>query len=262
MNRTVLSISHFDPSGATGLAADIKCFQTFRCYGTAAATAVAPGNTTALQGLHPVPMEIVGQQIEAVASDMPVHGVKIGTLVNAAIVQIVASLLPAFSLTGLVVADPVLAASTGEPLLDGPGLEAFKKGILPLASVVTPSAKDAEALTGVSVTDAASAREAARILESMGARQVVLTSIAPESGRSLDLWYDGTAFHLFDAPRIPTRNRLGIGSTFSAILAALLVKGTPTGEAVDRAKKYVAKAVQHPFTLGKGLGPLNHTLPM
>lgn len=262
MNRTILSISHFDPSGATGLAADLKCFHTFRCYGTAAATTVAPGNTSGLQGLHPVPMEIVGQQIEAVASDMVVHAVKIGTLVNASIVQIVSGLLPALSLTGLVVVDPVLTASTGEPLLDETGRSAFQKAILPLASVVTPSAKDAEVLTGVRVTDVASAREAARILESQGARQVVLTSIAPEAGRALDLWYDGTSFHLFDAPRLPTRNRLGIGSTFSAILAALLAKGSPVGEAVDRAKKYVAKAVQHPFVLGKGLGPLNHTVPM
>ena len=34
------------------------------------------------------------------------------------------------------------------------------------------------------------------------------------------------------------------------------------GEAVDKAKKYVAKAAQHPFVLGKGKQPLNHTVPM
>ncbi|MEW5763958.1 MAG: bifunctional hydroxymethylpyrimidine kinase/phosphomethylpyrimidine kinase [Acidobacteriota bacterium] len=262
MNKTVLAVSCFDASGATGLGADLKCFQTFRVYGAGVATAIAAQNTTGIQGLFPVSMEMVGQQLEAVASDLAIHAVKVGVVVNAPIVQILASLIEAFGLRSLLVVDPVLKASTGESLLDEAGLAALKERLLPLAFAVTPSAADAEALTGLRIHDANSAKEAARAIQAMGPRHVVLTSFAPDSGRAMDLWYDGTSFHLFDAPRLATRNTLGIGTTFAAALTALLVRGAVVGEAVDKAKKYVAKAAQHPFVLGKGRQPLNHTVPM
>jgi hydroxymethylpyrimidine kinase/phosphomethylpyrimidine kinase len=262
MNKTVLAVSCFDASGATGLAADLKCFQTFRVYGAGVATAIAAQNTVGIQGIYPVSMEMVGQQLEAVASDMAIHAVKVGVVVNAPIVQILASLLDAFDLKSTLVVDPVLRASTGEVLLDEAGIEALKEKLLPLSFAVTPSAADAEVLIGRKITDANTAKEAARALQAMGPRHVVLTSVTPESGRAMDLWYDGNSFHLFDAPRLATRNTLGIGTTFAAAFTALLVRGAVVGEAVDKAKKYVAKAVQHPFVLGKGKGPLNHTVPM
>ena len=62
--------------------------------------------------------------------------------------------------------------------------------------------------------------------------------------------------------KVNTNNVNGIGSTFSSMVCALSTKGLVLGECIDRAKKYIAKAVQHPFQIGKGRGPLNHTIPM
>ena len=262
MNKTVLSISAFDASGATGIAADLKTFQTFRVYGAAVVTAIAAQNTLGIQALHPVPMEIVGQQIEAVVSDMPVQAVKVGVLATAANVQIVASLLEAFGLKGLIVVDPVLYAATGEPLLEPSGVPLLIEKVLPLAHVVTPNRREAEILSGIPVRDVPSAKEAARLLHGKGARHVIITGGGFEGPRAMDLWYDGTNDHIFDAVRLPSRNTLGLGTTFSAVICALLMRGVVMGEAIDRAKKYLAKAMQHPFQIGKGKGPLNHTVPM
>lgn len=262
MNRTILTVSAFDSSGATGVAADLKTFQAFRVYGAAVVTAIAAQNSTAVQALHPVPMEVVAQQMEAVASDIKVNGLKTGVLATAANVQIVASLIEAFQLRDLFVLDPVFRAATGESLLDSAGIDALRSKLLPLALVVTPNRHEAEVLSGIPVSDVPSAKEAARLIQLMGPRHVVLTGGALEGPRATDIWFDGQAYHLFDAPRLATKNVLGIGHTFSAAICAMLAKGSLLGEAIERAKRYIGKAVQHPFQVGKGRGPLNHTVPM
>ena len=262
MNRTILTISAFDSSAASGIACDLKTFQTFRVYGAAAVTAIMGQNSMGVQALHPVPMEFVGQQIEAVATDIKIHGVKTGILATASNIQIVASLIQAFELRDCFVLDPVLTAATGESMLDDQGVEALRDKLLPLALVATPNRHEAEVLSGVAVKDVPSAKEAAQVIQKMGAKNVIITGGAFEGSRAIDIWYDGQGYHVFDAPRLSTQNTLGIGHTFSAAICALLSKGCLMGEAIDRTKKYIAKAVQHPFQIGKGRGPLNHTVPM
>ena len=45
-------------------------------------------------------------------------------------------------------------------------------------------------------------------------------------------------------------------------MTCLLVRGIAINEAVDKAKRYIAKAMVHPFKIGKAdRGPLNLTLP-
>lgn len=262
MNRTILAINGVDSSGATGLAADIKTFQTFRVYGVTAVTAVLAQNTQGTQACHPVPMEVLGQQIEAVALDIPIHGVKTGFLGSASNVQITASLLEAYDLAKFLVVDPFIVSSTGAQLLDDRAQELLKALILPKSYILCAKSSEAAALTGRKVGDMAEAKSAAEALFAMGPKNVVLTGGQLEGPRALDLWFDGTHHHVFDALRVPTRNTLGAGCTFSAILAALAVKGLGVGESVEKAKQYIAKAVQHPFQIGHGQGPLNHSVPM
>jgi len=262
MNRTILTISALDASCSTGVAADLKTFQTFRAYGACAATAVLARNTAGTQAVHPVPMEILGQQVEAIATDMQVHGVKVGLLPGTLHVQVVASLLEAFQLSRFVVLDPVLWVAGGAPLLDESGVKALQEKLVPLAYALVVNPAEAAALSGLPVRDANEAKEAARVLVGLGAKNVVVTGGDLEGPRALDVWYDGNLHHVFDAPRVASRNTLGLGDTFSAILAALAVKGMGMGESIEKAKQYLAKAMQHPFLIGRGAGPLNHTIPM
>lgn len=262
MNRTLLSVSAFDASGATGVAADLKTFQTFRVYGAAAVTAVLAKNTQGIQAYHPVPMDILGQQLEAIATDMPLHGLKIGLLPGAPQIEMVSALVEAYSLHQNLILAPRLSLSPGTNLLDAEGHSSLKRLLLPKSFVVIVNAPDAELLTGLPVKDPNSAKEAASALVALGAKNAVVTGGHLEGPRVVEVWYDGAHYHLFDAPRIATRNTLGLGETFSAILCALCAKGAPVGGAIEKAKQYIAKAMQHPFQIGKGAGPLNHTVPM
>jgi hydroxymethylpyrimidine/phosphomethylpyrimidine kinase len=262
MNRTILTISALDSSCATGIGADLKTLQAFRLYGAAVATCVVAQNTLGIQGIQPVPMEMVGLQMEAVASDVRVHAVKLGILGTAANAQIVPTMVSALGLTGLVVVDPGLKGPSGETLLEEAAYPFFISGVIPLATVLVVNRLEAEVLTGRPVPDVAGAKEAAKALGDMGAKNVILTGSRFEGPRSMDLWYDGSGYHMFDAPRSPSSNTLGIGGTFTAAVTALLAKGCLMAEAIDRSKKYIAKAVQHPFQIGKGRGPLNHNVPI
>ncbi len=262
MNRTLIAISVFDSSGATGLAADLKTFQTFRVYGAGVATAIAAQNTSGVQALYPVAMEIVGQQLEALAQDMKVHGLKIGALVTEDNVRIISTMVKALEMDAVMVVDPSFKASTGEQLLEPSALDRYRDEILPLAGVLTPNIEEAGLLSEIEVKDVSSAKEAARVLHGLGCKDVIVTSVGFDSPMAIDMWFDGKNFHLFDAPRLHTNNTLGLGTTFSSILAVLLSKGVVMGKAIDSAKKYVVKAAQHPFRIGKGAGPLNHTVPI
>ncbi|MEJ2368515.1 MAG: bifunctional hydroxymethylpyrimidine kinase/phosphomethylpyrimidine kinase, partial [Acidobacteriota bacterium] len=117
-------------------------------------------------------------------------------------------------------------------------------------------------LSGVPVKDMNGAKAAAKVIRELGCENVVVTGGHLEGPRAMDLWYDGSHQRIFDGSKIVTRNTLGMGTTFASIVAASLVKGLALGECIEKAKQYIAKATQHPFEIGKGSGPLNHTVPM
>lgn len=262
MNRTIMTIGPFDSSGATGILADVKTFQTFRVYGASVTTSIIAQNTQGIQGVFPIPMEFVGQQIEAIVSDMPLHAVKLGFLSSANNIEIIASLLKALNVKCPLMVDPVIFNHEGQKLLGDDGVEALKNKILPSAFVATPNIPEAEILAGIKIKDMNGAKVAAKILFGLGTKNVIITGGHLEEVRVLDLWYDGSHFHIFEAPRLSTKNTLGIGCTFSSIVISLIARGLAMGESIEKAKQYLAKAMQHPFQIGKGLGPLNHTIPM
>ncbi|MBI3449090.1 MAG: bifunctional hydroxymethylpyrimidine kinase/phosphomethylpyrimidine kinase [Acidobacteria bacterium] len=256
MNRTVMSIAGWDPSAGAGVAADLKTIAAFGHYGVGVITSVTAQNTTGIQAIYDLPMEFIAQQIESLHSDIDIHAVKVGMLGTARAATIVASLIHTLRLENVVV-DPVLRSTSGTSLLEKKAISVLREKIFPLAAVVTPNMEEASALTGARATDVRSMKEAARALVKAGARAAVVTGghLGP---RAIDILYDGRKFSLYDSTMIPTTNTHGVGCTFATAVACLLARGTALPEAVDEAKRYVARAVNHPYKIGKGDGPLHH----
>jgi hydroxymethylpyrimidine/phosphomethylpyrimidine kinase len=199
----------------------------------------------------------VAAQIDAVLGDIGADAVKTGMLSSAAIVEVVADRLERWEIASLVV-DPVIAATSGAPLLQGSALEMLKKRLLPLALVVTPNIPEAEALTGHSIGTWDGMRDAAREIHALGAHNVVIKGGHREGAQATDLLYDGEDFREFSAGRVETRNSHGTGCTFSAAIAASLAKGESVPNAVLAAKAYITKALQNSYALGSGHGPVHH----
>ncbi len=253
----VMTIAGSDSGGGAGIQADLKTFAALGVYGTSAITAVTAQNTRAVMAVQELPPEMVAAQIDAIVQDIGADAVKTGMLANAAIIEVVAAKVREHRLPNLVV-DPVMVAKSGDPLLRAEAVEALRRLLLPLATVVTPNLPEAATLLGRPIQDEDDMRAAARELAALGARAVVIKGGHREGAEAADLLYDGQRFHVFTAPRIDTRNTHGTGCTFASAIAAWLARGVDVPEAVRRAKEYLTEALRHAYPVGQGHGPVHH----
>ncbi|MGQ9572686.1 MAG: bifunctional hydroxymethylpyrimidine kinase/phosphomethylpyrimidine kinase [Dehalococcoidia bacterium] len=254
---TVLAIAGSDPSAGAGIQADLKTLAALGVYGTCAITAITAQDSTGVQAIYELPPDLVAAQIDAVVRDMTVDAVKTGMLANADIVRVVTEKVRQHSLPNLVV-DPVLAAKSGDRLLQEDALGVLKTELLPLCTVVTPNIPEAEALVGRRLETTEDLQRAAQEIAVLGAKNVVITGGHASGPEAVDLLYDGRRFRHFSAPRLTTRHGRGTGCTFASAIAAWLARGASVEDAVARAKEYVTTALEHAFALGKGPGPVHH----
>jgi hydroxymethylpyrimidine/phosphomethylpyrimidine kinase len=268
-----LTIAGSDSGGGAGLQADLKTFAALGLLGTTAVTAVTAQNTAAVVGVVTLDPEFVVAQVRAVTSDLTVAAAKTGMLARPDTVAAVAELAARGELPPLVV-DPVLVSSTGHPLMDEGGVDAYRRLLLPEATVATPNLREAALLTGRSLADLATVAamvEAAEELRALGPAVVVVkgghlaTAVregTPDVGApgSPDVVVGPEGPLVLEGDRVVTGNDHGTGCSLSAAIAAGLALGTPPVEAVVLAKAYVRRALTGAvdWRLGAGHGPIDH----
>ena len=116
-------------------------------------------------------------------------------------------------------------------------------------------------MTGLPVRDVDAMAAAARRLVELGASAALVKGGHLE-GDAIDLLWDGVDQHLWRRPRIRTRHTHGTGCTLSAAITAGLARGDDLLRSVDRATRYVARAIDHAPGLGHGRGPVSHFVPV
>jgi hydroxymethylpyrimidine/phosphomethylpyrimidine kinase len=251
-----LTIAGSDSGGGAGIQADLKTFHSLGVHGTCAITSITAQNTRGVTDRLDLPAGMVASQLQAVLSDLVVDAAKTGMLASPPIVSVVAEALSEYSVGRLVV-DPVAYSSIGYPLLDEGGLEAIVEELLPRATVFTPNLAEASALLGRPIWDREDMREAACSLKKLGPASVVLKGGHLETGdEAVDVFYDGESLVELSLPRIKTVNNHGTGCVFSAAIAAYLALGEEPLEAVSRAKRDVARALENSLDIGGGIGPV------
>ena len=214
-------------------------------------------NTNGVTAFEALSADLVTAQIEAVVSDIGAHAVKTGMLATAAIVEAVAAAVEDLEIPWLVV-DPVMIAKSGDRLLDDEAVGAMKSELLRRAFLVTPNIPEAETLSGITIVNDDTRREAARRIVALGAATVIIKGGHCPSPDIVDLLYDGRRFVEFRTARVPGRSTHGTGCTFAAALTAHLALGHPLEDAVPQAQQYVAGAIRAAPELGHGHGPMDH----
>jgi hydroxymethylpyrimidine/phosphomethylpyrimidine kinase len=255
----VLSVAGFDPSSGAGITADIKTIAAHGCYGVACITALTVQSTAGVRRVEPVGAELLEESLEELAADLEISAVHIGMLGGEGAADVVAGFLARHQLAHIVL-DPILRASSGTDLIDSSGLRSLAERLIPIATVITPNADEAAALTGLVVSNLDQMRSAAHALHLMGAKAVVVT------GGHLDWPTDLLSFpsrqgiqqETFKASRQLSRATHGTGCAFSTAIACHLAQGRALPEAVLLAKSYVSAAISHAYPLGQGAGPLHH----
>lgn len=251
-----LTVAGSDSGGGAGIQADLKTFALLGVWGMSAVTAITVQNSKGVTGVSEVPPDVVAAQIEAVVTDIGVDAAKTGMLSSAEIIEAVAEKLEALGVPNLVV-DPVFVSKHGDPLLREDAVEALRKRIVPLATVVTPNLPESAGLAGFDVETRADMERAARAILDLGAHSVLVKGGHLEDSSSDDLFADGERTEWLVGERLSSRNTHGTGCVLSSSIAAYLARGEPLLEAVRKGKDFVTDAIRHSLALGDGIGPVN-----
>lgn len=260
MTAIAVTIAGSDSSGGAGIQADLKTFSALGVYGASVIAALTAQNTTGVRAIHAVPGPFIRDQLDAVFSDLAVNAVKIGMVGGVEAIEAVADGLQQWK-GPPVVLDPVMVATSGDPLLDAGAERALVEKLFPLADLITPNLQEvARLLNGPIASDEAEMRSQAEELLALGARAVLIKGGHGEGGEAVDILSDGDQWRALRAPRVPTENSHGTGCTLSSAVAAFMAKGDALFDAVASAKAYVTKGLRHAdeLEIGHGSGPVHH----
>ena len=254
--RCALTIAGSDPGGGAGIQADLKTFAALGVWGMSAITSITVQNTLGVGDVADVAFGVVAAQIRAVASDIGVDAAKTGMLSSAAIVEAVADACADVEIANLVV-DPVFVSKHGDPLLRLDAVEALRRRILPLATLVTPNLPEASGLAGFEVTGRDDMPRAAAAILELGAGAVLIKGGHLGGPSADDLFTDRARNEWLEGERIETRDTHGTGCVLSAAIAAHLARGAEVLDAARLGKAFVTEAIRHGVRVGGGIGPVD-----
>lgn len=254
-----LTVAGSDCSAGAGIQADLKTFQHFEVHGLTAVTCVVSETARIVRAVHPVPVAVVTDQLSLLLDSFPVTAVKTGMLFSAGHVRAVAAILSQYPGLQLVV-DPVMIASTGDPLLEPDAIDAYRELLFPLARVITPNLPEAEELLGEAIADEAALEPAAHRLSGRFGTAVLLKGGHLAGPDCLDLLVDRGTVYRFSEERIPVAAAHGTGCTLSAAITAALARREDLPWAVEVAKKYLGRTLRHSYDLASSSGRTIHAL--
>ena len=257
----VLTIAGSDSGGGAGIQADIKTISAMGCYAASAITAITVQNTLGVQAVHPIPLEILKGQIEAVLLDIGADAIKIGMLHSSEAVNIIADTIEKYNIANVVL-DPVMVSTSGHKLIEEDAIEAIKSRLISLTRVITPNIPEAEILAGCLISGEQDFDKVARKLSDNGNVSVLLKAGHLDGECLVDYFYNAENGTMTKLPskRVQTRNTHGTGCTLSSAFAAALAKGEELTTAAKSAKRYIEQAIYAGAnqSIGNGFGPVNH----
>jgi hydroxymethylpyrimidine/phosphomethylpyrimidine kinase len=243
-----MTIAGSDNSAGAGAQADLKTMSALGVYGLTALTCVVaevPGRVTAIQ---PVNVEIVAEQIRILFEAYPVAALKTGMLFSREIIETVCDTLDAcFSREAVkpfLVVDPVMVATSGDPLLQANAVELYKTRLFPMAGIITPNLDEVRTLVGRVIHSVDEMRAAgSELVQQYGTAFLIKGGHLGGSIATDLLCTPDGRIEEFSAPFVPGVSMHGTGCTYSAAIAAGMGRGLSLREAVGEAKQFVTAAI-------------------
>ena len=248
----VMSFNANDPSGASGIGADVATIAAMGAHALPVVTSLLIRDSAEVFESHEIDPEAVIDQARSVLEDITIASWKVGFLGSAEGVAAVAEILSDYTDTPLVSYLPNLSWMDDDAQMAY--LDAFRELILPATLVLVGNHKT---LTDFLLPDweaerAPSARELAVAAAEHGCGYVLVTGV-----QLPDQFIDnvlatsqgavaGERFERFDASFV------GAGDTLTASLAAILSTGTALDVAVSEALSFLDQALDGGFRPGMG----------
>jgi hydroxymethylpyrimidine/phosphomethylpyrimidine kinase len=252
-----LTIAGSDSSAGAGIQADLKTFSALGVYGLTAVTCVVAETPGRVSKIEPVSAALVREQIQVSLRSFPVAAIKTGLLFSAEIIREIANVLREDRSRPLVI-DPVMVATSGDPLLQDDAIGIYERELFPRAALITPNLDEAARLIGKPIADLRAMREAGEALANKYGVSILLKGGHLVGDQAIDLLFLNRNVIEFSAPFSRGIATHGTGCTYSAAITAGLATGLPLDEAVRRAKNFVSAAIARHHAWGD-IHALNHS---
>lgn len=237
-----LTIAGSDSGGGAGVQADLKTLAALGVHGLSAITCLTAQNPDGVRGVQATRPALLELQLQAVSDGFPIRAIKTGMLYSRPLIDVVVRFAATRRGIPLVV-DPVMIATSGARLLNPSAMSALTRGLLPLATLITPNLPETAALLGWKPRNLEEQRRAARELHERHRCAVVVKGGHAKGVEAADIFFDGRTELLLTAPYLRGIKTHGTGCTFSAAVTAGLARGRSLVDAVTAAKQFVSQAI-------------------
>ena len=238
-----LTIAGSDSSAGAGIQADLKTFNALGVYGLTAVTCVVAEIPGKVSRIEPVRTEMVQEQIQVLAQNFPISAIKTGLLCSAEIISTVAKVIVDLEGKVPLVVDPVITATSGDPLLECDAVETYKSELFALATLITPNLDEAAQLLGETIVDRASMERAGKELGGKFNTAILLKGGHLPGKRAVDLLFANGKVAEFAAPFVRDVATHGTGCSYSAAITAGLASGMKLEDSIASAKKFVTACI-------------------
>lgn len=241
-----LTIAGSDCSAGAGIQADLKTMTAHGVHALTAVTCVVAETPRVVKDIHDIPPVVLQAQISLMLESYPIAAIKTGMLFSKAHIVAVSELLQKSEIP--LVIDPVMIASTGDPLLEENAIDALLSRLLPLATVITPNLPEAGVILGRPVLTSDEQEIAAReIAEKFNCACYLKGGHLEENDSHRDILASNGELHFFEKPHLELPSTHGTGCTLSAALSAALALGKSLSEAAKIANDYTHQALKNSY---------------
>ena len=257
MKGRVLICAGSDSGGGAGIQADIKTITALGSYAMTAITAVTSQNTTGINAIIPIPVNVISKQIEFTSRDIKPDAIKIGMLHSESVIKTVIKSLNKINVKRIIL-DPVMVAKGGQRLIDTKSIKTLKKKLLKKVTLITPNIPEAEVLSGINIKTVNDMIYAAKKINILGVKSVLVKGGHLETNKIYDVLLSNRKIKIFNSKKIITKNTHGTGCTLSSAIATFYSCGKTLKKSCELGINYVNRAIMLGPNYGKGHGPINH----
>jgi len=243
----VMTFSSSDPTGASGIQADIEALFGLGCHCTTIITAITAQDSLGVKDNTPIATSLIIEQARAVLNDIAISAFKVGDIGSIENLSAIYTLLKDHPRIPIVL--HLASHVVGSP--NTPDTEmttALTTLLCPMTTVLTVDTDTAQILTpGADTLDAC----AQKLLDIGCERVLIKNCTGLEKTVENTLYGNHRLLEKFSWERIKGNYR-GAGCTLTASIAGLLAHGLDPTEAIIEAQKYTWDCIRQGVRLGIG----------
>ncbi len=240
----VLSFCNLDPSGASGIQADIETLSSLGVHCTPIPTALSAQDTQSIHHCDPINTTMIIEQARTVLEDMTIKAFKLGWLGNFKNIEAIHTILTDYPHIP-VIFDPCLKLADPD---DQKIIATIRTLLLPHCDIVILNTVEAHILA----PEADNIKACAHEILGYECEHLLITGCQSSAENTTSHLYNSHGLIKQYSQQRINQSFAGAGSTLSASISAYLSHDFSIFETVQQAHKYTWESLQHGRRIGMG----------